>query len=375
MGNHENSHEIETEALRTVGLEPIGLELFKGRGALSSRSGRFESQSTIRVADDWHQEEPDRPRTTVTIDASRTVIAKNQSPDVPFDQSLNPYRGCEHGCIYCFARPTHAFLNLSPGLDFETKLLVKPRAAEILERQISKPSYKVDTLAMGTNTDPYQPIEREWKVTRSVLETLSRFNHPVSIVTKSALITRDVDILADLAERNLAKVAISVTTLDPRLARMMEPRASAPAKRLDAIKTLVDAGIPTAVLVAPLIPAINDHEIETIVETIAELGAQSAGGILLRLPLELKSLFDEWLRAHFPDRADKVLSLIRQSRGGQLYQTGFGRRMRGDGPYAQLIFDRFNKAIKRFELNRETVPLDRTKFEVPSHPKAQMDLF
>jgi DNA repair photolyase len=336
-----------------------------GRGALSNTSSRYDDEKKIRTTDGWDIEDELPPlRTTLTRDATRTILARNTSPDVPFDRSINPYRGCEHGCIYCFARPTHAYLGLSPGLDFETRILFKPDAAQLLTAELASPKYKPDVVAMGTNTDPYQPVERELKITRSILKVLSDFNNPVGIVTKNHLVTRDIDILADMAKRNLAEVFLSVTTLDKTLARDMEPRASAPHRRLDAIEALADAGVPVGVMTAPMIPGLNDHEMEAILEKASEAGATRAGFTVLRLPLEIKDLFDEWLRANRPDRAEKVLSLIRQMRGGALYQAEFGLRMRG-GPIAQLLAARFSAAVKRLGLNKIRYRLDTMRFAVP----------
>jgi DNA repair photolyase len=344
-----------------------------GRGALSNASSRYDDEKKIRTTDGWDIEDELPPlRTTLTRDATRTILARNTSPDVPFDRSINPYRGCEHGCIYCFARPTHAYLGLSPGLDFETKILFKPDAAKLLEAELASPKYRCDVVAMGTNTDPYQPVERELKITRQILRVLSDFNNPVGIVTKSHLITRDIDILGDMAKRNLAECFVSVTTLDKELARDMEPRASAPHRRLEAIRALASAGIPTGVMSAPMIPGLNDHEMEAILEAASEAGATRAGFTVLRLPLEIKDLFDEWLRTHRPDRAEKVLSLIRQMRGGALYQAEFGLRMRGEGPIAQLLAARFGAAVKRLGLNRIRYRLDVERFSVPESARTAL---
>ncbi len=344
----------------------------RGRGALSNDSSRFDSEKRIRTTDGWESEaspanEEELPplRTSLTRDATRTILARNTSPDVPFDRSINPYRGCEHGCIYCFARPTHAYLGLSPGLDFETKILFKPDAAKLLVGELVSPKYKPDVVAMGTNTDPYQPVERELKITRQILRVLSDFNNPVGIVTKNQLVARDIDILGDMAKRNLAEVFLSVTTLDKDLARDMEPRASAPHRRLAAIRALADAGVPVGVMAAPMIPGLNDHEMEAILEAAKEAGATRAGFTVLRLPLEIKDLFQEWLKEHRPDRAERVLSLIRQMRGGALYQSGFGQRMRGEGPIAQLLSARFSAAVKRLGLNLIRYRLDASRFSVP----------
>jgi DNA repair photolyase len=347
--------------------DPIAEPQHNGRGALSNASSRYDDEKRIRTNDGWDIEDELPPlRTTLTKDATRTIIARNSSPDVPFDRSINPYRGCEHGCIYCFARPTHAYLGLSPGLDFETRILFKPEAAALLTAELASPKYRCDVVAMGTNTDPYQPVERDLKITRQILRVLSDFNNPVGIVTKNHLVTRDIDILGDMAKRNLAEVFLSVTTLDRDLARTMEPRASAPHRRLDAIRELAAAGIPVGVMTAPMIPGLNDHEMEAILDAAAAAGATRAGYTALRLPLEIKELFEEWLRANRPDRADRVLSLIRQIRGGELYKAEFGTRMRGEGPIAQLLSKRFAAAVKRLDLNRVRYRLDTMRFAVPA---------
>lgn len=344
-----------------------------GRGALSNASSRFDDEKKIRTTDGWDIEEELPPlRTTLTRDATRTILARNTSPDVPFDRSINPYRGCEHGCIYCFARPTHAYLGLSPGLDFETKILFKPEAAKLLVAELAAPKYRPDVVAMGTNTDPYQPVERDLKITRQILRVLSDFNNPVGIVTKNHLVTRDIDILADMAKRNLAEVFLSVTTLDKDLARTMEPRASAPHRRIEAIRALAAAGVPVGVMTAPMIPGLNDHEMEAILEAANEAGATRAGFTVLRLPLEIKELFEEWLRQHRPDRAERVLSLIRQMRGGALYQAEFGVRMKGEGPIAQLLAARFSAAVKRLGLNRIRYRLDTQRFAVPESARTAL---
>jgi len=361
--------------------DPIAEPMHRGRGALSNESSRFDSEKRIRTTDGWETEmsaassdEDELPplRTSLTRDATRTILARNSSPDIPFDRSINPYRGCEHGCIYCFARPTHAYLGLSPGLDFETKILFKPDAAKLLVAELAAPKYRPDVVAMGTNTDPYQPVERELKITRQILRVLSDFNNPVGIVTKSQLIARDIDILGDMAKRNLAEVFVSVTTLDKDLARAMEPRASAPHRRLEAIRALSAAGIPTGVMTAPMIPGLNDHEMESILDAAKQAGATRAGFTVLRLPLEIKELFEEWLRQHRPDRAERVLSLIRQMRGGALYQSGFGVRMRGEGPIAQLLSARFAAAVKRLDLNRIRYRLDASSFHVPESARTAL---
>jgi DNA repair photolyase len=347
----------------------------KGRGALTNRSGRYEAHQREAVDDGWEAEAEPAPRTRVETDTSRGVIARNQSPDVPFDRSINPYRGCEHGCVYCFARPTHAWLGLSPGLDFETRLFAKPDAARVLRRELAAPSYRPATLALGTATDPYQPIERRLGITRQVLEVLREVRHPVAIVTKSPLVLRDLDILADLAAEGLARVLVSVTTLEPALARRMEPRAATPARRLAAVRQLAAAGVPAGVLAAPMIPALNDAELEAILEAAAGAGAAGANYVLLRLPLEIKALFEEWLEAHYPDRKDRVLNLLRQARGGKLYDPAWGKRMRGSGVYADLIARRFELACRKHGLDRTAWELDSSRFVPPRAETAQLSLF
>ena len=351
----------------------------KGRGSLTNAVGRFEGYDRVAIDDGWGSaDEPVLPLgTTLTEDTTRTIIARNRSPDVPFDRSINPYRGCEHGCIYCFARPTHAYLGLSPGLDFESRLFYKPRAAELLAKELSAPSYKCEPMAMGTNTDPYQPIEREQEVTRRILEVLRDFNHPVSIVTKGALVQRDIDILGPMAAKRQVKVAVSITTLDRSLARRMEPRAATPERRLETIRALADAGIPTGVMAAPMIPGLNDQEMEAILEASKAAGASSAGYVVLRLPLEIKELFAEWLEAQVPLRAKHVLTLIRDIRDGRLNHSEFGQRMKGNGAYADLLSQRFRLAQKRIGLNmtRELQTLDCSQFRKPPKAGDQLSLF
>lgn len=348
----------------------------KGRGAVSSRTGRFEAAARLAIDDDWpgDGEEPPPLRTTLSIDTARRIVTYNKSPDIPFDRSINPYRGCEHGCVYCFARPTHAYYGLSPGLDFESRLFYKPDAAALLRRELREPGYRPATIAMGTNTDPYQPVEREIGLTRDILQVLREFNHPVSIVTKSVLVLRDIDILADMASRGLASVCLSVTTLDRRLARLMEPRAPTPARRLEAIEALNEAGVPTGALVAPIIPALNDMELDRIVEALAAAKAVSAGYVLLRLPLEIKELFEEWLAQHYPDRKKHVLSLIRQTRDGAAYRSEWGTRMTGTGAYAELIRQRFALALKRNGMARRSLALDASAFRPPPAAGDQLSL-
>jgi len=344
----------------------VGSDRRRGRGAQSNASGRFEPEARVAFDDGW-QSLDDLPafKTTVSIDSARKVITRNESPDIPFDRSINPYRGCEHGCIYCFARPTHAYLGLSPGLDFESKLYMKPDAPELLERELSAAKYSPRIIAIGTNTDPYQPIERRYEIMRRILQVLDRANHPVGIVTKSALVLRDIDILSSMAKRNLVRVALSVTTLDPELARVMEPRAATPPRRLNALRELSAAGIPTTVMVAPIIPAINDAEIERILDAAAAAGVMSAGYVLLRLPLEVRDLFKEWLMANFPDKYRHVMSLIRQSRGGKDYDAEWGKRMKGGGPYAWMIGRRFSQACERLGLNEKRSALSTDQFTRP----------
>jgi DNA repair photolyase len=349
----------------------------KGRGAVSNLAGRFEPLGRVRIDDGWGTDpDEDLPplRTHVQVDASRTVIARNDSPDIPFEQSINPYRGCEHGCVYCYARPTHAYLGLSPGLDFETKLFAKPDAAKLLAAELRKPGYRAKSIALGTNTDPYQPVERTHKITRAILETLRDFSHPFSIVTKSALVARDIDIIGPMAARNLAHVFVSVTTLDRDLARKMEPRASTPQRRLDAITELTRAGIKTGVMAAPMIPAINDHELEAILEAARDAGATSAGYTLLRLPLEIKDLFAEWLDEHAPLKKKRVLDLIRESRDGKLNHAEFGKRFVGTGPYAEMIKARFFKARKTLGLDRNDWSYDLSAFNPPPQKGDQFSL-
>ena len=347
-----------------------------GRGARSNATGRFEAEQREAFDDGWEGLGTlDAFKTEVRDEPARTIITRNDSPDISFDRSINPYRGCEHGCVYCYARPTHCFLGHSAGLDFETKLYAKPDAAKLLERELSRPSYRPDTIALGTNTDPYQPVERERQITRSILELLARTSHPVGIVTKSALVVRDIDILAKMAARGLAKVALSVTTLDRRLARAMEPRAATPTKRLDAIRKLSEAGIPTAVMVAPIVPALNDAEIERILASAYDAGAEEAGYVMLRLPLELKDLFREWLATEFPDRADRVIHLLQGMHGGRDYISAFSVRQRGCGAYAEQIGLRFRLAVKRLGLNRHRHSLRNDLFRPPVLLGQQMRLF
>jgi len=348
----------------------------RGRGAQTNASGRYEREARAAFDDGWQSLDELPPfKTTVGLDTARKVISRNDSPDIGFDRSINPYRGCEHGCVYCYARPTHAYLGLSPGLDFESRLFMKPDAPALLEKELTVPGYEPRTMAIGTNTDPYQPIEREHKIMRGILEVLEKTGHPVGIVTKSALVTRDIDILARMAEKGLAKVAISVTSLDPKLARTMEPRASTPPKRLEALRQLSAAGIPTVVMTAPLIPALNDSEMERILDAAAHAGVKEANYTLLRLPLEVRDLFREWLIANYPDRYRHVFTLIRDMRGGKDYDSQWGTRMKGTGPMAWMIGRRFEIACERLGLNRKRVKLSTSHFVQPAKSEEQLDLF
>ncbi|RUX26065.1 PA0069 family radical SAM protein [Mesorhizobium sp. M2A.F.Ca.ET.042.01.1.1] len=347
----------------------------RGRSASINPSGRFEPVSRHVFDDGWNSLEELPPfKTEVQVEKPRTIITRNESPDISFDRSINPYRGCEHGCVYCFARPTHAFMGLSPGLDFESKLFAKPDAARMLDRELSKPGYQPRTIAIGTNTDPYQPIEKQYRIMREILEVLEARGHPVGIVTKSALVTRDIDILSRMAERGLAKVALSVTTMDRMLARTMEPRASTPTKRLEAIRQLSDAGIPASVMVAPIIPGLNDPEMERILDSARAAGAREAGYVILRLPLEVAPIFKDWLLRHYPDRYRHVMSLIRSMRDGKDYDSEWGKRMKGAGPYAWQIGRRFEIAAKRLGLNAERRQLRIDQFVAGSGAGEQLML-
>jgi DNA repair photolyase len=356
-----------------------------GRGATLNPTVRFDTLAGAAFDDGWGTLDEQLGAlptlaTMLTRDATRSAISWNSSPDIGFDRSVNPYRGCEHGCVYCYARPTHAYLGYSPGLDFETKLIFKPEIAELLEKELRKPGYVTRSMALGTNTDPYQPVERTLKLTRAVLEVLDRFNHPVGIVTKSAGVLRDLDILGSMARRNLARVYLSVTTLDPMLARRMEPRAATPARRLAAITELARAGVPVGVMTAPMIPGLNDAEMEKILEAASRAGARHAGYVLLRLPHELRQMFEDWLNTHFPDRAKHVLNLIRDTRAGGLNDPRFHHRFAGQGVYADLLLRRFVRACRQWGLDEPREGLDCTRFAVPDNPRrglaqAQLSLF
>jgi DNA repair photolyase len=362
-----------------IGAPVLPAERRRGRGSVSNQSGRFEEEKREPTDDGWGSLESLAPfKTEITLERPRTIITRNDSPDLSFDRSINPYRGCEHGCVYCFARPTHAYMGLSPGLDFESKLFVKEGAAALLARELGRAGYQPKSIAIGTNTDPYQPIERQHRVMRSVLEVLSAANHPVGIVTKSALVARDIDLLAPMAAKGLAKVALSVTTLDAKLARTLEPRAATPSRRLETIRLLAEAGIPTAVMVAPIIPAVNDAEIETILTRAHAMGAREAGYVLLRLPLEVRDLFREWLLANRPDKLRHVLSLVRSTRDGKDYDSTWGKRMTGTGPYAWMIGRRFEIALAKLGFNKTRTRLRTDLFVRPGRAVddgAQLSLF
>ena len=358
----------------------------RGRGATFNPGNRFRSETRESSDDGWQPLLPEEMvasgevelpplKTIVNFTRARTIIARNDSPDIPFTQSINPYQGCEHGCVYCYARPSHAYLDLSPGLDFETRLFVKPDAAALLRAELGKPGYVCDPIALGTNTDPYQPIEREHRITRQILEVLVEHEHPFSIVTKSALVERDLDLIAPMAAKNMARVYISITSLDRDIARTLEPRAAAPHRRLQTVRTLSEAGVPVGVLVAPIIPGLTDKDLEAILNAAVANGARYAGWIMLRLPREVSPLFRDWLEAHHPLRAAHVMSLVQQVRGGRDYDAAFGTRMRGTGAFAELIEQRFELACKRLKLARDRVPLDRSRFRPPKANAAQQELF
>jgi DNA repair photolyase len=351
----------------------------QGRGAIANVANRFERIAVEAEDDGWTaDDEPVVPlETTVTPEVTKRVITTNASPDVGMERTINPYKGCEHGCAYCFARPTHSYLGLSPGLDFETKIFSKPDAPALLRKELARPGYVAKVIVMGANTDAYQPAEKKLRITRAILEVLAEFQHPVGILTKSALVLRDIDLLAPMAAEGLASVSLSITTLDRSLARAMEPRAAAPQRRVDALRGLSEGGVPTGVLAAPMIPGLNDHELERILEAAADAGARRAGYVLLRLPHELKELFTGWLEARYPAKSAKVMALLRGTRNGALYDSGFFTRQRGEGPLADLLARRFEVAVRRLGLSDDYMPLDCSKFQVPfrSHPAAQGSLF
>ncbi|MBN34462.1 MAG: radical SAM protein [Rhodospirillaceae bacterium] len=348
----------------------------KGRGAASNESGRYQAHQRKAFDDGWGSIDDNLPPldTQISIDSSRTIIARNSSPDIPFDRSINPYRGCEHGCVYCFARPTHAWLGLSPGQDFESKLLMKPNAALLLRQELAKPGYRPRVIALGTNTDPYQPIERSYGITRQILEVLQECRHPVGIVTKSSLIARDADILGPMAKQRLARAYISVTTLDRDLARRMEPRAPTPAKRLQAMEALARAGVPVGVMFAPIVPGLNDQEMEDVLQAASDAGATTGSYVLLRLPLEIKDLFREWLEAHYPDKAGRVMTLVRDCRGGRDYDSEWGKRLKGTGPFADMVARRFTMACRRYSLDKRSWEIDTNRFIKPAADTDQFAL-
>jgi DNA repair photolyase len=348
----------------------------KGRGATANPEGRFESVTREAFDDGWERanEQPQPLATVVTEERAKSISARNDSPDIPFTQSINPYRGCEHGCVYCYARPSHAFLNLSPGLDFETRLIAKVNAADLLRAELAQPGYVCDSIALGANTDPYQPIEREYRITRSILEVLAEHHHPVSIVTKNAMVERDIDLLAPMAAKGLARVFLSIATLDHAVSRPMEPRTSAPGRRLEAIRRLTAAGVPTVVVVAPVVPFLTDHDIERVLEAAAQAGATAAGYVLLRLPFEVKEIFKAWLEARFPLKAAHVMSRVRAMREGRENDPEFGSRMQGTGHFAELLARRFERACSRLGLDRDRHPLDTTRFRRPQ-VAPQLELF
>ena len=347
----------------------------RGRGTLNAIDPRYLPETRDVVDDGWFAPEENRVRTTVTVEHPKSILARNQSPDIPFDVSINPYRGCEHGCIYCYARPTHAYMDLSPGIDFETRLFAKPDAAKLLAKELSKPGYTCSPIALGSNTDPYQPVERDWKITRQIIEVLHACNHPLTIVTKSWLVERDIDLLAEMAMKNLVQVFISVTTLDTDLARKMEPRATSPQRRLETLRHLQDSGVPTGIMFAPVIPVLNDNEMESVLARAADADVINAGYVMLRLPHEVRILFREWLEIHYPLKAEHVMNRIRDIRNGRENDPRFRSRIHGEGIYADLIADRFAKCCRQLGLNQRKVTLDRTLFVPPARETPQMDLF
>ena len=365
------SHRVEQNKNTTLASSKI-----RGRGVATNTPGRFEQFETVECDDGWEGDDDLPPlRTEVSTETARSLITYNRSPDLPFDRSLNPYRGCEHGCVYCFARPTHAYLGLSAGLDFETRLIARPNAPEVLRKELSTKSYKVATIALGTNTDPYQPIEKIHQITRACLSVLSDFRHPVGIVTKGALIERDLDILVQMARDGLVRVGISLTTLDADLSRRMEPRAPSPKRRLSLIRNLTEAGVPVRVMTSPVIPGLTDHELESLLEAGREAGADAASWIMLRLPREVSGLWQDWLRDHEPARAEKIMSKLRDMHGGRDYDPRWGHRMRGEGEYAALIAKRFSLAVKRLGLATRTPPLRCDLFQRPAQVGDQLALF
>ncbi len=350
----------------------------KGRGTASNAGSRFLTRDTEPFDDGWFSEPEDAgsgPVTEIFAEKSRSIISRNQSPDIPFNLSINPYKGCEHGCAYCYARPSHAYLDLSPGLDFETKIFTKPDAAALLIKEFENPGYTPEVIALGANTDPYQPVERKLGITRQILEVLHRYRHPVTIVTKSALIERDIDILGDMAQRDLVQVAVSVTSLNRELSRRLEPRATAPHRRLQAIRQLAENGIPVTVLFAPVIPMLNDNEVESVLEASYEAGARTAGYVMLRLPHEVKQLFQEWLQTHYPLKAKHVMTIVREMRGGREYDARFGERQTGKGVYADLFAQRFRLKCRKLGIDEAATVLDTSQFRRMTTPGPQLDMF
>jgi len=355
-------------------MRPVSRNKARGRGQRQWIRPRYQQDERESIEDGWWQDDDEEPlATSVTVERSRTIISRNHSPDIPFEQSINPYRGCEHGCTYCYARPAHAWMDLSPGIDFETRLFAKPDAAALLEKELASKNYRCSPIALGANTDPYQPIERQWRITRQIIETLQRCHHPFTIVTKSALVLRDQDLLSEMAAQDLVQVFISVTTLDPVLARRMEPRAAAPWKRLRAIEHLARAGIPVGVMFAPVIPALNDNEMEAVLESAANAGARSAGYVILRLPHEVRPLFKQWLQEYAPLRFNHVMNMLRDMRCGRENDTEFGRRQTGEGAYADIIAGRFNTASRKYGLDKQARAL-RTDLFIPPAGNGQLNL-
>ncbi len=366
----------DSESMRIIGTYRIPAERRKGRATSSNPAVRFDSTHREDVEDGWDIESDLPPlRTEVSVERPRRAITVNSSPDLGFERSINPYRGCEHGCVYCYARPTHAYLGLSPGLDFETRLIARPEAPDVLERELSRPGYRPKVIALGTNTDPYQPIEREFGVTRRILQVLKEFQHPVGIVTRGTLIERDVDILGEMGQAGMARAGISVTTLNPDIARKMEPRAPAPTRRLRTIERLTRAGCPVRVMVSPIVPALTDHEMERIMAAARDAGAVAASYVMLRLPLEVAGLFRTWLEERFPERAAHVMGRVRDIQGGRDYDPQWGRRMRGTGAFADLLAQRFRIASSRLGLKRRLAPLRTDLFRVPARQSDQLSLF
>lgn len=365
-------HSVE---MREANLHKIDRDRRRGRASVTNRTNRFERFQHEAAHDGWEIEETlPRLQTETSLEIPRKVITYNGSPDLPFDRSINPYRGCEHGCIYCFARPTHAYLGLSPGLDFETRLIARPETPSVLEKELRRASYKVAPIAIGTNTDPYQPIEKQHEIMRGILKVLLEFRHPVAIVTKGTLIERDLDLLSEMASLGLVRVGISVTSLQDRLSRVMEPRVPLPGRRLAVIRALTGAGVPVRMMTSPIVPGLNDHEIEALLAAGKQAGADAASWIMLRLPLEVSELFQEWLSEHFPDRAARIMGLVREMHGGKEYDARWGRRMRGEGHYAKMIAARFRQSARKLGLDVEQPELRCDLFRPPPRPGDQLAL-